>query len=157
AVTDASQWKELTGQLHGEMLGLGWLDAIHPDDRPRTTSTWAAAMEMKTSAIGEHRIRHADGSCRWMMATAVPILGPAGEIAEGIGTVSDIDARKRAELDRHRYVSLAENSSEFIALCDLSYRPFFVNAAGLAKVGLDTLEDARRVEVGDFFFPEDRA
>ncbi len=33
--TEMPQWLALTGQTHAQLQGLGWLDAIHPDDRAR--------------------------------------------------------------------------------------------------------------------------
>jgi PAS domain S-box-containing protein len=41
-------------------------------------------------------------------------------------------------------------------MCDLNGVPFFVNRAGLELVGLDSIEEARRTPVADFFFPEDQ-
>jgi PAS domain S-box-containing protein len=54
-------------------------------------------------------------------------------------------------------VTLAETSTDFIALCDLSGMPFFVNRAGLALVGLTSLDEARATPVREFFFPEDQS
>ncbi|HEX7335082.1 MAG TPA: ATP-binding protein [Pyrinomonadaceae bacterium] len=55
-----------------------------------------------------------------------------------------------------KFVTLIENSSDFIGMCDLEGVPFFVNRAGLDMVGLASIEDARHTTVGEFFFPEDR-
>jgi PAS domain S-box-containing protein len=52
--------------------------------------------------------------------------------------------------------SLADHSQEFIGMCDLEFRPFYVNEAGRSLVGLDSLEQACAVRVQDFFFPEDQ-
>ena len=68
----------------------------------------------------------------------------------------DITDRKRAEADREKFVTLVENSTDFIGMCDLDGVPFFVNRAGLTMVGLDDLEEARRTPVASFFFPEDQ-
>lgn len=54
------------------------------------------------------------------------------------------------------FVSLAEQSTEFIGICDMNFMPFFVNKAGLHIVGLDSLEQAMRTPVKEFFFPEDQ-
>ena len=64
--------------------------------------------------------------------------------------------RRRVEDDRKRFVSLAENSSDFIGICGPDFLPLFVNPAGLAMVGLDDMEHARRTPVKEFFFPEDQ-
>ncbi len=68
----------------------------------------------------------------------------------------DITARKRAESERQKFVSLADQSTEFIGICDMEYQPFYVNAAGLKMVGLESLEQAVRTPVPEFFFPEDQ-
>lgn len=52
--------------------------------------------------------------------------------------------------------ALADHSQEFIGMCDLEFRPFYVNEAGRKLVGLDSLEDACKVAVQNYFFPEDR-
>lgn len=41
-------------------------------------------------------------------------------------------------------------------MCDLEFRPFYVNEAGRKLVGLGSLEEACAVKVQDFFFPEDQ-
>jgi PAS domain-containing protein len=63
---------------------------------------------------------------------------------------------KRVELERHRFVSLVENSTDFIGMCDLSCKPFFLNEAGLRLVGLDNLQQALETEVKEYHFREDR-
>ena len=60
------------------------------------------------------------------------------------------------ENDRQNFVTLIENSSDFIGMCDLEGVPFFINRAGLAMVGLESIEEACRTPVVNFFFPEDR-
>jgi PAS domain S-box-containing protein len=97
-----------------------------------------------------------DGSERIADVTIVPIKDEAGKVLFLAPTGIDITDRKRAEADRQKFVTLVESSTDFIGMCDLRGVPFFVNRAGLAMVGLDDLEHARRVPVKDFFFPEDQ-
>jgi PAS domain S-box-containing protein len=63
----------------------------------------------------------------------------------------------RAESERQKFVTLVESSTDFIGMCDLDGVPFFINRAGLEMVGLEDLDQARRAQVQDFFFPEDQA
>lgn len=72
-------------------------------------------------------------------------------------TIRDLTRRLLAEAERQKFVSLVENSSEFIGMCDLDGKPFFINPAGQELVGLDSLEQALKTPVTDFFFPEDQA
>ena len=89
--------------------------------------------------------------------TVSPIKDEAGNVIGASKIARDVTDRKRAEADRERFATLVENSTDFIGICDLDGRPFFVNRAGLALVGLDDVEQARRTPVAEFFFPEDRA
>jgi PAS domain S-box-containing protein len=68
----------------------------------------------------------------------------------------DITERKHMELERQKFVSLADNSMEFIGMCDMNFMPFYVNEAGMRLVGLDNLEQCMRTPVQEFFFPEDQ-
>jgi PAS domain S-box-containing protein len=84
------QWTAFTGLPEKQSLGLGWLDAIHPDDRPVTLAAWGAAAADGLFSV-EHRTRHAaDGTFRWFQSRAVPVLGKTGRIAEWFGTSTDI-------------------------------------------------------------------
>jgi PAS domain S-box-containing protein len=67
-----------------------------------------------------------------------------------------VTERRRIERERQNFVTLVENSTDFIGMCDLNGVPFFINRAGLEMVGLDNIEEARRTAVQEFFFPEDQ-
>jgi PAS domain S-box-containing protein len=60
------------------------------------------------------------------------------------------------EMQGQMFRSLADHSHEFIGMCDLEFKPFYVNEAGRRLVGLGSLEEACAVKVQDFFFPEDQ-
>jgi PAS domain S-box-containing protein len=68
----------------------------------------------------------------------------------------DITDRKHAEMERQKFFLIAENSNEFIGMCDLNMQPVYVNPAGRSQVGLPDLDAACRVKVQDYFFPEDQ-
>ena len=98
----------------------------------------------------------ADGSERMADVTIQPIRDETGRVLFLTPTGNDITDRKRAEADREKFVTLVENSTDFIGMCDLNGIPFFVNRAGLEMVGLDSIDEARRTPVREFFFPEDQ-
>ncbi len=83
--------------------------------------------------------------------------GDSGALTGGIIMfMEDITERKLAELERQKFVYLADQSTEFIAMCDLDFKLFYINPSGMRLVGLDTLEQALRAPVNDYFFPEDQ-
>ncbi|HXU71821.1 MAG TPA: PAS domain S-box protein [Polyangia bacterium] len=92
-------WETYTGQPADAYAGEGWLDAIHEQDRERIRAAWAAARATRALFEAEGLLRHApSGSYRYFLVRAVPLADGAGELREWIGTVTDIDERKRAEL-----------------------------------------------------------
>ena len=90
------QWIAYAGQSEEESVGLGWLDAVHPDDRAATMAAWAEAEARGLFSV-EHRTFHAaDRSWRWFQSRATPVRDAAGGIVEWFGTSTDIDDQVRA-------------------------------------------------------------
>ena len=69
----------------------------------------------------------------------------------------DITEKKRIEIERERFVALADSSNNFIGMADMHLKPFFINRAGLSMVGLDSMAQGMEKSVTDFFFEEDQA
>src|SRR5579871_5269076 len=87
------QWIDFTGLGLKDSLGMGWLDAIHPEDRESTRVAWYAA-EATGEYYVEHRVRRRhDGQYRWHQTRARPISSPSGEpdaTRDWVGTMTDV-------------------------------------------------------------------
>ncbi|WP_435164733.1 response regulator [Falsirhodobacter sp. 1013] len=96
-------WAKLTGQSPAEYQGLGWAEAVHPDDRGASVATWQDAVASKSTFVHEHRVRRADGTWCHFAIRAVPIFDEQGAIREWVGIHTDITAQRLAEtaLVRH--------------------------------------------------------
>ena len=149
-------WLEFTGRTMEQELGDGWTKGVHPDDVDRCLATYSAAFDAHRRFRMEYRLRREDGEYRWILDDGAPRFASGGIFAGYIGSCIDITEKRRAEEERQKFVSLADRSLEFIGMCDLDFKPFYVNAAGMRLVGLDNLEAACRIRVQDYFFPEDR-
>jgi PAS domain S-box-containing protein len=100
---------------------------------------------------------HRDGRRLQVSLRLSPVKDDNGAVVGASKIARDITARKLVESERQNFVTLVENSTDFIGMCDLDGVSFFINRAGLEMVGLDGMEQARQVRVIDFFFPEDQA
>ncbi|MGH7519264.1 MAG: PAS domain S-box protein [Gemmatimonadales bacterium] len=69
----------------------------------------------------------------------------------------DVTARVRAEEDVQRFVSLVENSGDFIAMASLDWRLVYLNKAGRELVGLTTESLVSDVAVPELWDSETRA
>jgi PAS domain S-box-containing protein len=90
-------WLELTGLTREQALNEGWLQAPHPEDRPRMMQAWQHALRTGQPYNIEHRIRTASGQYRWMRSSALPRHDKTGKIVKWYGTTEDIEEHKRAE------------------------------------------------------------
>ncbi|MBD0305281.1 MAG: PAS domain S-box protein [Nitrospiraceae bacterium] len=90
---------------------------VHPDDLAGIRQ-WLARFD--TLADGEiieheHRVRHADGSYRWIFARAAVFeRTPEGTAKQIIGVVVDITERKRTEEASLRLAAIVESSADAI-------------------------------------------
>lgn len=94
----SDRWLALTGQAHGSIVGSGWLEAIHPEDRAAVSQAWANAVASGDAYDTEHRIHTPGGQVRWVRARANPRRDDAGAIVAWYGLTEDIHARKESEL-----------------------------------------------------------
>ena len=69
----------------------------------------------------------------------------------------DVTARVRAEEDVQRFVSLVENSGDFIAMASLDWRLVYLNKAGRELVGLTSEALVTRTSVPDLWDADTRA
>ena len=104
----------------------------------------------------ENRYRSQDGQYRWFLGRACPVRDSEGRISRWFGTCTEIEEFKRLETERHKFVSLAENSTDFIGMWSQGGDLIYINAAGLRLVGLPDEDQARQLSVDEFLFPEDR-
>ncbi|OCQ98094.1 PAS domain-containing protein [Limnothrix sp. PR1529] len=96
---DQPKWRAFTGQSRQDLLGWGWLNAIHPADRAATEAAWSRSIISKQPFTLEHRLRRYDGQYRYMSVRAVPILDDVASVYEWVGVHTDITDRKLAELE----------------------------------------------------------
>ena len=92
-----ARWREFTGQSAEAGLGLGWLDCVHPEDRPAAEERFVAANARREAFRVECRLRGADGRWRWSIDAASPRFAANGAYLGHVGSVIDIDDRKQAE------------------------------------------------------------
>lgn len=100
------QWCRMAGITGEQAMGMGWSDAVHPEDRDSLLADWRAATRRARKFDTEHRFRTEDGGVVWVAISGVPLRDKEGRAIGYVGTAKDITERKRAEeesrnLSRH--------------------------------------------------------
>ncbi len=111
-VEDSPSWRAFTGQSLEEWLGMGWLQALHPEDRESATRAWREAVATRSLYEVEYRVRRPDGSYTPTLARGTPVLNPDGSIREWIGANMDITEQKAAEEAQRFHIRVGQVLSE---------------------------------------------
>ncbi|HLN06329.1 MAG TPA: PAS domain-containing protein, partial [Acidimicrobiales bacterium] len=121
-----NMWEQLGyDRLESPTRIADWIDRIHPQDRERVKRDVQAYMAGETPRYEtEYRVRHKDGSYRWILSRGVAVRDAAGTPIRFNGSTVDITDRRRAE------EALRESEERF--------RGFFNQTiVGVARVDLD--------------------
>jgi two-component system CheB/CheR fusion protein len=90
-VADCPSWRAYTGQTLDQWLGMGWLDAVHPDDRAFAARQWSEAVAGSGMVHARFRVRRADGQWRPMDVRAAPLVGADGRIRKWVGLNVEVE------------------------------------------------------------------
>ena len=85
----------------------GGLDLIYGEDREGAAEVFANALRTERPYEVEYRMRNADGSYRWVLTRAQPLMDAMGRVAHWFGSSMDIHERKIAESLLRRTEKLA--------------------------------------------------
>jgi PAS domain S-box-containing protein len=128
AVFFSPRWKNMLGYEEHEIANQfeAWVSLMHPEDKDATLRTVQEYLEGKTTVYqAEHRLRHRDGSYRWILARGVALRDEQGQPYRMAGSHTDTTERKKA--DDELRASEAQLSALFASIPDAI---FVINAAG---------------------------
>jgi PAS domain S-box-containing protein len=103
-------WSTLTGLSVADSLGIGWINAVHPDDQARTLTLWMQTLAATLPYHTEYRLRRADGAYREVVAYGSAYTDQQGAFLGYIGTLLDVTEQR--ELDRQREMFLSITTHE---------------------------------------------
>jgi PAS domain S-box-containing protein len=144
------RWKEMLGYTDEE-VGEGfkeWETRLHPDDRDRAFETLEQYLEGKRAAfVLEHRLRHKDGTYRWILTRGAAVRDESGKPVRMAGSHVDLTERRQAEQ------ALLESESKLRAfITNVPAILFSIDRGGVITMadglGMDVLKFVRGGIVG---------
>jgi two-component system sensor histidine kinase VicK len=109
AVYFNNAWLRLTGKNMRELLGFGWVDLIHPEDKQNYLDAYLGAFKNKLPFKSELRIRSKHDEYRWLMINGSPRFLPNNGFAGYISSCMDISSLKEAEQRKDDFISIASH------------------------------------------------
>jgi diguanylate cyclase (GGDEF)-like protein/PAS domain S-box-containing protein len=95
------RWHAILGypERSGDEDPSTWFDLVHSDDLLRLRAAIDAHVAGQTPHLeSEHRMRHADGTWRWVLSRGLAIFGDDADVTRMAGSLSDITDRRSAEI-----------------------------------------------------------
>jgi len=122
-----------------------YIDTLHPDDKQRIITNFAAAIERKDATITEEfRCKTLDGSYRDFYDRAYMLYDSTGKVYRMSGAMMDITERKKTQQalaeSENRLRTIVSSEPECIKLLNIDCEVLEMNPAGLAVIEADNLE-----------------
>ncbi|MBX6312714.1 MAG: PAS domain S-box protein [Isosphaeraceae bacterium] len=149
------------GYTPEEFIGLGPFEAVHPDDRDEAKRRFAELLqEPGSTQTAVNRVRHKDGSWRWIETVSTNQLDQSGTGAV-IANLRDVTDQTRAEEAvreaEEKFRFIVESATEFaIFTTDLAGRVESWNPGASRILGYEE-EEVLGQDCRIFFAPEDNA
>jgi PAS domain S-box-containing protein len=142
----------MLGYERAQLVGKTIMEIIPAEDLPRLSAVRTRLLGPEQFERGEWTLKRRDGS-------SVPVEISANILPGGRwqAFARDISARKRVEDERQVFVSLLENSPDFIGIADPAGKPIYVNPAGRRMVGLAADYPVETTQIPDYYPSEERA
>lgn len=90
-------WLDYTGLSLAEANGEGWMESVHPEDRPRVRAIYQNSFSACRAFRVEYRLRRFDGLYRWIIDNGSPNYNSEGGLIGFIGSCIDINDQHEAE------------------------------------------------------------
>jgi PAS domain S-box-containing protein len=158
----SDKWKAQLGYAPHELENTfeNWRINLHPEDHDRMVNAVQEFLKNPQEYfIQEFRLKHKNGSYRWIRNKAAAVLSPKGEVLRMFGAHSDITDRKKAEEDLRKvdqmYRNMIQNAPDGMALIDYKGHYKFVSISGLKIFGY-SMDEMLSMNSNEITHPNDQ-
>jgi PAS domain S-box-containing protein len=146
-------WKCMLGYAEDEVKNTfsAWQELLHPDDAERASLTLQNFLDGHRPVYElEHRLRHRDGTYRWILARGVALRNAEGRPVRVVGSHVDLTERKKAEEElRQANLALGERERELTkTLADLELAHEQLQSTQLQLIQAEKLESIGKLAAG---------
>jgi two-component system sensor kinase FixL len=157
-----TQWRSFTGHSLGELLGEGWINDVHPEDRRHCIDVFERAFNAREKFSLEYRLRKHDGQYHYVLDAGAPEFSDDGRLLGYVSTAIDVTGQKLIQTGaRHGempYGAVLDATIGNVAVIDCAGRIIAVNEGWLqyarqhdarlraVSIGVNYLEVCQRAQ-----------
>jgi diguanylate cyclase (GGDEF)-like protein/PAS domain S-box-containing protein len=113
----SDSWRAIVGSKRQGETPAEWLERIHPADRDSVNSAILAHLSGNADRFeSEHRLRHDDGSWRWVLARGQATRDASGKAVRFSGSTMDVTEPKATTGLLHDALTRLPNRAQFLDL-----------------------------------------
>jgi two-component system, sensor histidine kinase and response regulator len=133
---------EMAGLRFEELMGRGWLEAVHPEDRGRVWQEFLEGIKARELFVCSYRYQHPSGEVVRVEAISRTIAHSAGTRQGYIGVIQDVTERyesaERLKIAKEAAETANRAKSEFLANMSHEIRTPMNGILGMTELALDT-------------------
>lgn len=147
--------QRVLGYLPEELVGRNAFgELVHPDDIEQIRLVFAALLQEPGKSFScEYRLRHKDGSWRWIDGNAINLLDDPS-VAAIVANYRDITERRLLEEELRRskdqLEAILKNAGDGIIVQDITGNFIYVNQTAVSRLGFATTDDMLAAEPYSF-------
>ena len=153
------RWFDYTHKTREESLGWKWKSVLHPEDLPLYLQNWNKAFKSKKAFQIDCRLQRGDGTYRWHLVRALPLLDEKEEISKWFGTCTDIDVQVQAlstiRASEKQFRQLCEAMPQIVWTTDFSGQVTYCNLHWFEYTGVSPLEGNMQISWRRIIHPQD--
>lgn len=124
-----NKWCEMAGLQQSEVLGVGWINGLHPKDRQRVADSWQSMVESLGEWGVEYRFVNKSGKVSWVYGVATPFYDSNHQVKGYMGVNVDVTQKKEAEHQVHTLSQAMEQSPVLVMITKVDGQIEYVNQA----------------------------